>query len=184
MMTGCRLRRQPPYGAQQEEWPLAPVFGRAHCGTLKLEGIAQHPAHQPHRNRRRRGLNQQPGSEVAGQLFEDEDRAADGSVEGDRESRAGAGRVDHAAVFLSGSRNRENKVPNEAPICTVGPSRPSAKPGPMASNPPKNFTGTTAERCGFDFAGEDGFNTLHAAAFGIWRELDNQQRPAMLPRRP
>ena len=31
-----------------------------------------------------------------------------------------------------------------APICTVGPSRPSASPEPIARMPPKNFTGTSA----------------------------------------
>ena len=28
-----------------------------------------------------------------------------------------------------------------APICTVGPSRPSERPAPMPSTPPTNFTG-------------------------------------------
>ena len=28
-----------------------------------------------------------------------------------------------------------------APICTLGPSRPSARPEPMASTPPTNLTG-------------------------------------------
>jgi hypothetical protein len=31
-----------------------------------------------------------------------------------------------------------------APICTVGPSRPSARPDPIASTPPMNLIGTTA----------------------------------------
>ena len=33
--------------------------------------------------------------------------------------------------------------PSAAPICTVGPSRPSASPPPMARMPPKNLTGIT-----------------------------------------
>ena len=33
--------------------------------------------------------------------------------------------------------------PTAPPICTVGPSRPSARPPPMASTPPANLTGST-----------------------------------------
>ena len=35
-----------------------------------------------------------------------------------------------------------------APICTLGPSRPSASPDPIASSPPKNFTGNTLRGAG------------------------------------
>jgi len=38
--------------------------------------------------------------------------------------------------------------PIEAPICTVGPSRPSAIPEPSDSRPPKNFTGKTRSFAG------------------------------------
>ena len=35
-----------------------------------------------------------------------------------------------------------------APICTVGPSRPRASPEPIASTPPANLTGRTANGAG------------------------------------
>jgi hypothetical protein len=35
-----------------------------------------------------------------------------------------------------------------APICTLGPSRPSASPEPMASHPPTNLTGSTLNGAG------------------------------------
>jgi hypothetical protein len=41
---------------------------------------------------------------------------------------------------------RRNSEPTKwamvAPICTLGPSRPSARPEPIASTPPANFTGS------------------------------------------
>ena len=37
---------------------------------------------------------------------------------------------------------RPTKWATLAPICTDGPSRPSARPAPMASRPPTNFTGS------------------------------------------
>ena len=39
---------------------------------------------------------------------------------------------------------RDHRWPMVAPICTVGPSRPSARPEPNARSPPTNFTGSTA----------------------------------------
>ena len=48
----------------------------------------------------------------------------------------------------SGRKRRAHVVPIAAPICTVGPSRPSASPDPMARRPPKNFTGTTLRVAG------------------------------------
>jgi len=64
-----------------------------------------------------------------------------------------------------------------APICTLGPSRPSANPAPIASSPPKNFTGiswagaggnspvSTASTCGMPLpeAGGEKRRTSHAA---------------------
>ncbi len=44
---------------------------------------------------------------------------------------------------------RPTKEPSEAPICTVGPSRPSARPDPIASKPPKNLIRTI--ECGAGF---------------------------------
>ena len=45
---------------------------------------------------------------------------------------------------LQSSQSRRKSRPTTwaiaAPICTLGPSRPSASPEPMASTPPKNFT--------------------------------------------
>jgi hypothetical protein len=35
-----------------------------------------------------------------------------------------------------------------APICTLGPSRPSTRPVPMESTPPRNFTGTSRAGAG------------------------------------
>ena len=57
-----------------------------------------------------------------------------------------------------------------APICTVGPSRPSENPAPMPSAPPTNFTGksafhgmsrsprSTASMCGMPLPGASGAN--------------------------
>ena len=43
---------------------------------------------------------------------------------------------------------RQHRWPIVAPICTVGPSRPSAMPVPSANTPPMNLTGSTAARIG------------------------------------
>ena len=45
-------------------------------------------------------------------------------------------------------QTRAAKTAIPAPIWTVGPSRPSASPEPIASIPPKNFTGTRPNGAG------------------------------------
>ncbi len=137
--------------AQREERPLAPVLGGAHLLDGEARGCcpaSSASARQRRSPSRQRG-DQQPRRDAAGQLFEDEDRSADGSVESHGQSRARAGRLHHAAVFtFRAAGSAKPTTPKDAPICTVGPSRPSARPLPMASSPPKNFTGTTAAEAG------------------------------------
>ena len=65
-----------------------------------------------------------------------------------------------------------------APICTVGPSRPRARPAPMASMPPRNFTGSRVNEAG----GWSPFNT--ASTWGMplplaWGEIRCTSEAAM-----
>ncbi len=46
-------------------------------------------------------------------------------------------------------KSSDTICPMPEPICTVGPSRPSVKPPPVLSSPPKNFTGSIRFHSGF-----------------------------------
>ncbi len=61
-----------------------------------------------------------------------------------------------------------------APICTLGPSRPSARPEPIASRPPTNFTGMQAERRRRQLPAQHRLDVGDAAAGGVRREAAHQ----------
>ena len=67
----------------------------------------------------------------------------------------------------SGSRARlAASAPIAAPMCTVGPSRPSTSPDPMLNTPPTNFAGTSRMSGGRASPEKDRFDMLDAAAGG------------------
>ena len=63
-----------------------------------------------------------------------------------------------------------------APIWTLGPSRPRARPEPMARTPPTNFTGTVRETGRLRLAPGHGLHVLDAAARRERREADEGPR--------
>ena len=87
-----------------------------------------------------------------------------------------------ASSTLQSTQSRRNKRPilfaMLALICTLGPSRPSASPEPMASTPPMNFTGTKRIGAGFKVP----FNTASTcgiplpAACGEYRRTSQAAR--------
>ena len=59
-------------------------------------------------------------------------------------SLLGGGGAEPARIPLEGRAElAAASAPTAAPMCTVGPSRPSTNPEPMPSTPPTNFAGTS-----------------------------------------
>ena len=84
------------------------------------------------------------GSKALDQLLEHEGCASERSVEGGGEARARARSQEGAAVAPGEAEcASDQRGARLAPICTVGPSRPSARPAPIASTPPTNLTGAS-----------------------------------------
>src|SRR5271166_931067 len=115
----------------------------------------QHAGNGDSRRRSAERDDRDAGLEAANQFFQDENGARDRRVEGGREASASAGSEQHPAVRPAALEHLPKRWAMLAPIWTLGPSRPSASPDPMADTPPTNFTGMTRNGA----CGSSPFNT-------------------------
>lgn len=67
------------------------------------------------------------------------------SIEGGREPQAGTCCNQDPAVRPAGRNTMLTRSAMLAPICTDGPSHPSARPDPIASTPPRNLIGISRD---------------------------------------
>ena len=86
--------------------------------------------------------------EFPGEFLQDEDCPGKWRIERGGKPSTCTRREQRQAVGGVPAKNFPSKFARVAPIWTQGPSRPSAKPAPIASRPPKNLTGSRINGAG------------------------------------
>jgi hypothetical protein len=162
--------------AKREKRPRLPGFRGTHLRHGEIQRVTQHQTHHPDGDgSSRQGGHQEPWRKTAGQFLEDENGPADRSVEGHRESSAGASGIDHLAIFFlldEGARDPGTKGGthlHSRAFASEGQSGTHCKQ--PANELDRHHAGSSRRY----LTAEDGFDALDTAALGGGRKFYNQE---------